>query len=670
MIRRSLLLSALLASGLVSFTAAHAGAKIVIINQDAGTGQGLDDPRKVDPVGGNPATTYGAQALTVFQFASDLWGSVLQSDVDIYNTVTFQKLSCDATSGVLGSSGTNYIFTFNPGATLPKGAIANTWYHSALADALAGTDLAVQNDLPPQTPDIVSRFNGALGSTGCLEGSSWYFGLDGKTPPGKINFLNVVTHEMAHGLGFSGFNNLATGEQNQDQQDIYSVFVKNNTTGMKWTAMTNDQRKASALDDGHLVFTGATVKAEAPLALIAPLSFEVTAPASIAGKFSYSAATFGPTPSPANFDGDVAVPSGDNLACNVANASAPVQGVSGKIALIDRGSCAFAEKALNAQAGGAVGVVVANNADGTIIPGGDGPNVTIPVISVTQADGATFKANIPGLHIALKQGSGLAGADANGNVQLYAPTTLAQGSSFSHYDTRLTPNAIMEYAISADLMANVDLDLTPALFLDEGWVVNRGNQKLLNCDTGVPTSVPGGVVIGANIYSYARVLADAAINVGAYRMAMRGHASDLASSGRLSAGQASSLNQCLSDANTQDQYNAWGPAAAPDAIELVNGVALTGQTGAAGSQTVYKLEVPKGALALNLRTYSGKGDVSLFVKVGEAGGPDNFDFKSLHRGNNESIVRTRPVAGTYYITVVGVMDYRDLRVMGNYFQRP
>lgn len=670
MIRRSLLLSALLAAGLVSFTSAHAGAKIVIVNQDAGTGKGLDDPRKVDPVGGNPATTYGAQALTVFQFASDLWGSVLQSDVNIYNTVTFQKLSCDATSGVLGSSGTNYIFTFNPGSTLPKGAIANTWYHSALADALAGTDLGVENGNPPETPDIVSRFNGALGSTGCLEGSSWYFGLDGKTPAGQINFLNVVTHEMAHGLGFSGFNNLATGAQLQDQQDIYSVFVKDDTTGMKWTGMTDAQRMASALDDGNLVFTGATVKAEAPLALTKPIALIVSAPADIAGNFAYNAATFGPKPKPDNFKGSVAVPSGDNLACNVNSASAPVQGVSGKIALIDRGSCAFTEKSLNAQAGGAVGVIIANNADANVIPSGDAPFLTIPVIAVNMSTGTIFKNAIPGLQLGLVQGKGLAGADADGNVQLYAPTTLAQGSSFSHYDTRLTPNAVMEYAINADLMANVDLDLTPALFLDEGWVVNRGGQKLLDCNTGVPTSVPGGVVIGANIYSYARVLADGAADVGAYRMSIRNHASDLASRGLLSASQASSLNRCLSDAKTQAQYKAWGPAAAPDAIELTNGVALSKQTGAAGSQTVYKLEVPKGALALNLRTYGGAGDVSLFVKRDEVGGPDNYDFKSVHRGNNESIVRTRPVPGTYYLTVVGVTDYRDLRVMGNYFQRP
>ena len=670
MIRRTLLVSALLAAGLGMMATARA-ADITIVNQDVGTGQGLDDHTPVTPVGGNPGTTRGEQALIVFQFAADLWGAVLKSNVPIINTATFQPLSCNATSGVLGSSGTNYIFTFNAGSTLPQGAVANTWYHSALADALAGTDLGVENQLPPDTPDIVSRFNGKLGSTGCLEGSAWYFGLDGNTPAGQINFLDVVTHEMAHGLGFSGFNNLSTGAQNQNQQDIYSTFVEDNATGKLWTGMTDAERKTAALDDGHLVFTGANVKAEAPLALEAPVLLQITAPAAAAGNYAYDAAQFGPAASPANFAGDVAVPSGDPLACNVSGAAAPAAGVSGKLALIDRGTCAFTEKAKNAQAGGAIGVILANTDDTQIIPSGTDAAITIPVVAVSHSTGVTFKANLAGLHALLARSNGLAGTDANGNVQLYAPTTLAQGSSFSHYDTRLMPNAIMEYAINDDLEANLDLDLTPALFRDIGWNVNRGDQFLLDCDTGVPTSVPGGVIVGANIYGNARVLAASSADVGAYRQAIRNHADTLAREGLLTVDQASSLNLCLSDDATAAQFTAWGsdpgnPGGGDTAIVLTNGVALAGQAGPAGGATVYKLEVPAGSLGLNLRTYGGTGDVSVYVKVGAPGGANDYDYKSVHRGNNESVVNTRPVAGTYYITVVGETAYSGLGVMGSF----
>jgi hypothetical protein len=69
---------------------------------------------------------------------------------------------------------------------------------------------------------------------------------------------------------------------------------------------------------------------------------------------------------------------------------------TGKIVLVDRGSCAFTVKAGNVQTAGGVGMIVANNAAGTTPPGmgGTDTTITIPAMSVTQADGATLKAQI------------------------------------------------------------------------------------------------------------------------------------------------------------------------------------------------------------------------------------------------------------------------------------
>lgn len=68
-------------------------------------------------------------------------------------------------------------------------------------------------------------------------------------------------------------------------------------------------------------------------------------------------------------------------------------GASGAIALVDRGSCTFVTKALNVQAGGAVGLIIADDEPGVRPPGmgGAGPGVSIPVLSVTQADGDALK---------------------------------------------------------------------------------------------------------------------------------------------------------------------------------------------------------------------------------------------------------------------------------------
>ncbi|MGE7138901.1 PA domain-containing protein [Luteibacter sp. NPDC031894] len=653
MIRRGLLYSALLAAGLCGAMSATA-AEIKIVNQDVGTGQGLDDHTPATPVGGNPGTTFGQQALNVFQFAADIHGAYLKSNVTIINNATFEPLECDATGGVLGSSGPLSVFTFDAGATLPAGAIANTWYAGPEADALAG------EDLDPGNADIQSQFNGALGSPGCIEGSKWYMGLDHQVPDGQIDFLNVVLHEMAHGLGFLGLTDLQTGEDfpggADSHPDIYGTFVKHN--GVYWDALTPVQRVTAAVDDGHLAFSGPTVVGEAPLALSQPDVYRVSAPAGAVGDYEFAQAAFGPTATAANFSGSVvrAVPN-DGCAA-ITNASA----IAGKVALIDRGTCDFTVKSLNAQAAGATAVLLANNQPAAVTPGGTPASpVTIPVILVNQVDGDKLKANLTGLTGAVAKGTGLSGTNADG-VLIYAPTVLSGGSSFSHYDTRLTPNALMEYAISQDLRGEIDLDLTPALFDDIGWGIDRGNQFLLSCDTGIPKLVPGGMVIGANVIANAKIIAGNADDVGAYRAGVTAYAAQLAADGLITAGQASSLNACLGDAQTQAQYDEWGPPPAPPGIVLNNNVALNGQQGAAGASTVYLLTVPANAKTLTLRTYGGSGDVSISVT-----NPSGTVKDQPNRpGNSEPFTAGKPAAGTWTLTVKGVKAYSGVSVLGAY----
>ena len=653
MIRHSMLFSALLAAGLLSVASYVSAADITISNQDVGTGQGLDDPTPATPVGGNPGTTRGEQAQIVFKFAADIWGAVLQSQVPVTVSASFAKLDCDANSGVLGSAGTTNIYAFN--APAPHGALANTWYHSALADALNGSEMGVAG-----AADIRARFNGALGSTGCIEGSDWYFGLDGHQPAGSIDFLNVVLHEMAHGLGFSGFGSLTSGAPLQGRQDIYSTFVYDDTQATSWYGMTSAQRVVSAKNDGNLVFTGANVKAQAPLALGKTMVLRISAPTAAAGDYSFSQSGSPIPATPANFSGSIvaAVTGTNNQGCApFDNATA----VSGHLALIDRGTCTFDIKAGNAIAAGATGVIIGNNQAGTIVPA---ITVNIPVISVTQAVGTTLKANPVGLNGGLALGTGIAGADANGNVQLYAPTVLAQGSSFSHYDTRLTPNALMEYAISADLAGHIDLDLTPALFQDEGWMLNSGAQSLLGCSTGVPTWIPGGVVIGANVLANAKIIAGVSQTVGAYRPAVRNYAAGLASGNLITSGQATTLNACLSDAETLKQWKAWSSFAP---LDIASGIPVPGQAGKAQTSKVYTLDVPAGALALSLRSLGGSGDVSMYVSVGAAATPAAYTWKSVHAGtNSETVSISRPTAGTYYVTIVGETDYAGVTVLGSF----
>src|SRR5262245_53993435 len=68
----------------------------------------------------------------------------------------------------------------------------------------------------------------------------------------------------------------------------------------------------------------------------------------------------------------------------------------GLIVLADRGLCNFTVKARNAQAAGAVGIIIANNVAGDTPPGlgGADPLVTIGVLSITQGAGVALKASL------------------------------------------------------------------------------------------------------------------------------------------------------------------------------------------------------------------------------------------------------------------------------------
>ncbi|MET0899713.1 MAG: M28 family metallopeptidase [Mycobacterium sp.] len=89
----------------------------------------------------------------------------------------------------------------------------------------------------------------------------------------------------------------------------------------------------------------------------------------------------------------VAAPVDDSPGCTAGDyAGLPVEGA---VVLVDRGKCPFTEKATLAADLGAVALVVANNVDDKTMGGtlGKDTAVTIPVVSVTKADGAQLRAD-------------------------------------------------------------------------------------------------------------------------------------------------------------------------------------------------------------------------------------------------------------------------------------
>jgi hypothetical protein len=107
------------------------------------------------------------------EYALELWGEQLGGRLAVEISVSFDSLA----NNILGSS---YRM---PSYMLPG---TNTWYCSAVGKQLAG---AIQHSMK----DIRIIMN---------KNYTFYYGVDGKTPNGKHDYLTIMLHEITHGLGF------------------------------------------------------------------------------------------------------------------------------------------------------------------------------------------------------------------------------------------------------------------------------------------------------------------------------------------------------------------------------------------------------------------------------------------------------------------------------------
>ncbi len=449
----------------LALTAGAAQAATITIVNVNGPGVGFNDNTPATPVGGNTGTTIGQQRLNLFQQAADIWGGILESPVTIKIESSFEPLSCDASSAVLGSAGAIVIDRDFAGAEFP-----GTWYHGALADKQAGVDL------DPGFNDIRARFNSDIdNNANCLSGTNWYYGFDGNAGA-DIALLPVLLHEMGHGLGFSTFVNGSTGSEFQGFDDIYERFLLDNTTGQAWNTMSNGQRATSAVNTGNVVWSGSAVTAAAPYFLSGPPVLVANSPGTLPATMALSAATFGPVLDEVGITGNVVLADdGSGTTGDACGALVNGAQISGNIALIDRGSCAFVTKAQAAEAAGAIAVIIVDNTVQATPPGlgGADPGLTIPTVSLTLADGNLLKAELGGgANVTLQLDVNvLAGTDAQGRVKIYTPNPLQSGSSVSHFDVTATPSLLMEPAITS--LLNDEVDLTRQHFDDIGWFSPR-----------------------------------------------------------------------------------------------------------------------------------------------------------------------------------------------------
>lgn len=120
--------------------------------------------------------TVPGQAQLALAYAALIWENILASDVPINVEVTWDTLA----NNILASSGPTRIYRNFPGAG------TDHWYPVALAEALRGFPFNGDE------ADMTLTINGAI---------NWYYGADQQPGPNQYDFVMVVVHELAHGLG-------------------------------------------------------------------------------------------------------------------------------------------------------------------------------------------------------------------------------------------------------------------------------------------------------------------------------------------------------------------------------------------------------------------------------------------------------------------------------------
>jgi hypothetical protein len=123
------------------------------------------------------------------------------------------------------------------------------------------------------------------------------------------------------------------------------------------------------------------------------LYFTVNSPSNVAGVYTSAVAGFSPQILPNPVTGTLILYN-DGTGSPTLGCNAPINDISGKIVLIDRGACNFVTKAQNAANAGAIGIIFINNQTGAPFSAGGAVSISIPCIMISQFDGQLLKLNI------------------------------------------------------------------------------------------------------------------------------------------------------------------------------------------------------------------------------------------------------------------------------------
>lgn len=123
------------------------------------------------------------EAEAALQYAVSIWESIIESDMPIH---FYARWSAALGTNTLASCGPETYY-----ANFKDAPFKDRFYPVAIAEKISGEELngVTRNDLE-------ASFSSKI---------KWYYGTDGNTPDDSYDFVSVALHEIAHGLGFTGF---------------------------------------------------------------------------------------------------------------------------------------------------------------------------------------------------------------------------------------------------------------------------------------------------------------------------------------------------------------------------------------------------------------------------------------------------------------------------------
>lgn len=185
---------------------------------------------------------FTTEARRAFQYAVDIWASLISSPVPIRIQANWTYLE----PGALGSARPASYRIGSDGVQKALG-----YYPIALAEKIARRPL---ND--PNEPDIIADMS---------RNNNWYYGTDAKPLSDQPDLVTSALHEIAHGLGMIGFFDVVNGlgQYSAGLPSVYDHFIQNNPANAtpvravsSSTLTNNSTALGNYLQSGNLYFSG------------------------------------------------------------------------------------------------------------------------------------------------------------------------------------------------------------------------------------------------------------------------------------------------------------------------------------------------------------------------------------------------------------------------------